>query len=288
MKRKLTLVALIIFLLASCASIASGAEDAREADRIFDADRMMQFDEGTRFEGGIVNGGIINPGLGTYSTYSGVRFEKTMHLGEDAIKVELLGGRTTGYLDFNYYQWDADKKKPSLDASKYHYFKIKYSYDDSSKYSSYMRFWASKDTVLGTTVTPAAKNFTNVNNIDGWSEVVIRIDDLVFGDGTAWFENSIRQFRIYLFEDNQNPDAVCYVSGMGFFETKEDAETYDFASGTYRTVESNSAGDSQDTQNQLFVRNQFAIGILVGCIIGVLISIVIVTVVVNVSLKKRY
>lgn len=282
MKRNLTTP---IFVLILCVLLAVCVCADGEVDHIFNAERIMQFDDGTRFENGFVNGGIINPGLGKYSTYQGIKFERTEHLGEDAIKVELLDGRYTGYFDFNYYQWDADAKKPALDASRYSYIKIRYAYGDGCENITTMKFLASKEIVLGRTIGSAEKTFGIVRNDDVWSEAVVRIDGLVFGDGTLWLESTIRQYRVYMFEGNTNPNAVCYISGIGFFETKDEAVAYEFTS-------SGENSDSVDGLNriltELIAANPFVVGIIFGCIIGVVISIIVVAVVVNVSFKKRY
>ena len=241
MKTKLLLSALLVIILASCVLFSLCVSAEKEVDRIFDAERIMQFDEGTRFENGIVNGGIINPGIGKYSTYAGIKFDKATHLGENAVKVELLEGKTTGFFDFNYYQWDATAKKPAIDGSRYSYMKIRFAYDNEDKGLSNMKFWASKETKLGTTVGEAYKRFAIVNSEDGWSEAVVRIDSLTFGDGTSWSQSTVRQFRIYMFEGNTDPDAVCYVAGFGFFETEEEACGYDFKTGKQRPIVSYNA-----------------------------------------------
>ncbi len=238
MKRKLTLSVLFILVLASvlCTALAVNADEVVYGDHVFDAERMMQFDEGTRFENGFVNGGIINPGLGTYSTYQGIKFESTVYEGEKAVKVELLDGAETGYFDFNYYQWDADAKKPALDASKYPYFKVRIYYDFESMPINFMKFWASKETDLGKTVDAAEQEFVIFANENGWTDAIIRLDGLVFGDGTSWHNNTVRQFRLYMYEHYTDPNAVFYVAGMGFFETEEEALGYDFATEKIRPV----------------------------------------------------
>ncbi len=236
MKRKLTLTVLFVFLFALVSTAISVSAKPIYGDHIFDSERMMQFDEGTRFENGIVNGGIINPGLGTYSTYSGVKFDKETYCGERAVKVELLDGNTTGYLDFNYYQWDADAKKPALDASSYPYFKIRYASKGGSGNVTNFKFWASKETELGKTIGEAALLFDAHDNVRAWTEIIISLEDLVFGDGTTWAENTVRQFRIYPFEGNTDPNAYCYIAGFGFFTTLEEALSYSFETGEYETL----------------------------------------------------
>ncbi len=286
MKRKYIFTALLIYVFAVCIFFATDVNAEGEVDHIFDAERIMQFDEGTRFENGIVNGGIINPGLGKRSTYIGIKFDKTTYKNEECVKVELLDGHFTGYFDFNYYQWDAKAKKPALDASKYSYLKIRYSYPNEYENIYAMKFWASKETALGKTIGAGEKSFGIVNNGDGWSEAVVRVDGLTFADGTLWLESTIRQFRIYMFEGNTNPDAVCYIAGMGFFETKEEAEAYDFKTGAAK--EGSTENNETDTLTKLVKNNQMVVGILFGFIIGVIIAIIVVAVIVNVSLKKRY
>ena len=286
MKRKYIIAALLIYAFAVCIFFATDVSAEGEVDHIFDAERIMQFDEGTRFENGIVNGGIINPGLGKRSTYQGIKFERTEHLGEECVKVELLDGHYTGYFDFNYYQWDAKAKKPALDASKYSYLKIRYSYPNEYESIYSMKLWASKETALGRTIGGGEKSFGIVNKVDGWSEAIVRVDGLTFGDGTLWLESTIRQFRIHMFEGNTNPDAVCYIAGMGFFETKEQAEAYDFKTGAAK--EGSAENGEADALTKLVENNQMVVGILFGFIIGVIIAIIVVAVIVNVSLKKRY
>ncbi len=226
----------ILLAFAFCIFFAIGISAVRDVDHIFDADRMMQFDKDTRFENGITNGGIITPGTGTYSTFVGIKFDKTVYRGENCVKVELLDGQTTGFFDFNYYQWNADAKKPALDCSRYRYLKLRYSYGDNAANVSTMKFWASKETKLGQTIGSAEKSFVIANNVDGWAEAVVRIDELVFADGTSWLENKLRQFRIYMFEGNTDPDAICYVAGFGFFETEEEAYGYDFKTEKNRPI----------------------------------------------------
>ncbi len=198
-------------------------------DHIFDAERMMEFDAGSKFENGIVNGGIINPGTGAYSTYVGVKFDLDTYEGEKCVKVELLEEKLNGYLDFNYYLWNAESFKPALNAEKYQWLRIRYAYNDAASAVDSMRFYAYPATPeLGTSLGAAFKIWDITNGNGEWMDTVIRLDDLIFEDGTTWSDNAIRQFRIQMFDNNENPDSECYIAGFGFFETEEEAKNYMF------------------------------------------------------------
>ena len=230
--RIFSLVLAVLMVLAMSVSISALDAPAPGGDHIFNADRMMKFDDGTRFHNGIVNGGIINPGTGAPSTYAGVKFDIDTYKGEKCVKVELLEEKVTGYFDFNYYQWNAEYYNPSLDSPKYPWLRVRYAYNDSAADIDCMKFYASKDSpVLGVTVGAGMKIFDIANGNGEWMDTVVNLEDIIYEDGTAWSETTIRQFRLYMFEYNENPEAVCYIAGFGFFETEEEAKSYDFASG---------------------------------------------------------
>ena len=230
--RIFSLVLAVLMVLTMSVSISALDAPAPGGDHIFGADRMMQFDAGTRFHNGIVNGGIINPGTGAPSTYAGVKFDIDTYKGEKCVKVELLEEKVTGYFDFNYYQWNAEYYNPSLDSPKYPWLRVRYAYNDSAADIDCMKFYASKDSpVLGVTVGAGMKIFDIANGNGEWMDTVVNLEDIIYEDGTAWSETTIRQFRLYMFEYNENPEAVCYIAGFGFFETEEEAKSYDFASG---------------------------------------------------------
>ena len=232
MKRKLILTVLFVFLFVSLVGSAfsvSAEDETVWGDHIFDADRMMYFDEGTRFEQGIVNGGIINPGTGAPSTYAGIKFDKTTYLEEECVKVELLDGYTAGFFDFNYYQHNSEVMKPVLDATSYPYLKIRYSYVDVDEDHYYMKFWAANQKELGNGGSTSQMYIGGIDPSEGeWHEAVVYVGNMGFDDGTMWTDNAIRHFRIHMFEGNSNPNAVCYIAGFGFFESKAKAEAYDF------------------------------------------------------------
>ena len=230
--RILSLVLAALMVLTMSVAVSALDAPAPGGDHIFNADRMMKFDDGTKFHNGIVNGGIINPGTGAPSTYAGLKFDIDTYKGEKCVKVELLEEKVTGFFDFNYYQWNAEAYNPSLDAPKYPWLRVRYAYNDAAADIDCMKFWASMDApVLGTTIGAAFKIWDIANGNGEWMDTVVNLEDLIYEDGTAWAETTVRQFRIQMFEYNENPEAVCYIAGFGFFETEEAAKSYDFATG---------------------------------------------------------
>ena len=200
MKKVITFITFVALVLAfvGVTLCPVSADDTVYGDHIFGAERIMYFDEGTRFENGIVNGGIINPGTGAYSTYTGVKFDKTTYLGEEAVKVELLNGQTTGFFDFNYHQYNAEAEKPCLDASSYPYLKIRYAYVGAEDIY-YMKFWAANKKELGNSGTNFDVLIASPRSAGEWQEAILYLEGMEFGDGTTWEENAVRQFRIHMF-----------------------------------------------------------------------------------------
>ncbi len=192
-------------------------------------DMMYEGDPGTQFHNAFAKPDVINPNTGKYETFFGVDMEKTTYLGRKCIKVSLLDNYTQGFLDFNYYQWDADYYNPSLDARKYNYLVVNYSYQNSSYAPKYMQFYASKDvTPLRTNNLQTATKNEALNFKSGeWNQVIFDLSNIKFTDGTKWNNNTVRQWRIYPFVGNDNPNARIYISSIGFFETEEAAKSWD-------------------------------------------------------------
>ncbi len=91
-----------------------------------------------------------------------------------------------------------------------------------------MALFAAKDApVLSTTIGGGQKDF-DITAGSEWTDVVVDVRSIKFGDNTYWDESTVRQFRILPFEGNTNKDAVCYIAGFGFFETEEQARNYVF------------------------------------------------------------
>ena len=253
MKNKvLAFVLVLTMIIASASVVASavgydaplpGGRTQWSADDI-----MYPGDEGTKFHGAFVQPDVWNPIDGKYEHWTGVVFEKTTYKGVDCVKVSIDPEGTTlvPMMDFNYYQWNAEYYMPSLDASKYSWLKIKYAYNDAADAMSYIKFHASKDvTPLGASVLKSAyKTFDIVNGGGEWQEVVVNLSDMIFEDGTAWNENTIRQFRLQMFEGNENPDAVCYIAGFGFFETEDAAKAWNYTTTGVSAPADTSAEDA--------------------------------------------
>ncbi len=235
MKNKVLALVLVLAMILSAMSIivsAEGYDAPLPGGRVlFGVEEMMYpGDEGTKFHGAIVKPDVWNPIDGKYETYTGVKLEKTTYKGVDCVAVSLQDDVTTGYFDFSYYQWNATYYMPSLDASKYSWLTIKYAYNDAGSDMSYFKFHASKDvTPLGASVLKSAyKTWDIVNGKGEWQTTTVYLGDMIFEDGTLWDENTVRQWRIHMFEGNTNPDAVCYIAGFGFFETEEAAKAWDY------------------------------------------------------------
>ena len=235
MKNKILALALVIVMLVSSAAITTSALDAPApgGKNLFTvADIMYQGDPGTKHHNAFVHPTYILP-TGKTAHWTGIYMEETTYLGVNCVAVSIDPDATGWYLsplmDFNYYQWDSEYYNPSLDATKYKYLKIKYAYNEDASAVEYMKFWASKDvTPLGVSNLKAGvKNFDIVNSQE-WQEIIVDLSDVIFEDGTMWDENTIRQFRLQLFEFNESYDAVCYVAGFGFFETEEEAKAWDY------------------------------------------------------------
>ena len=197
---------------------------------LFSVDEMMYTgDPGTQSHNAFAKPDVINPKTGKYETYFGIDMEKATYLGRECVKISLLDDYTQGYLDFNYYQWDADRYNPSLDGSKYKYLVVNYTYRKSEYAPKYLQFYASKDMVpLSVSNLKTATTNESLNYKHGeWNQAIFDLSDMRFTDGTKWTENTIRQWRIYPFIGNDDPDARMYISSIGFFETEEEAKSWD-------------------------------------------------------------
>ncbi|MBQ4137703.1 MAG: hypothetical protein IJD67_06290, partial [Clostridia bacterium] len=246
MKNKILAFVLVLAMIITSASIiasAAGYDAALPGGRTtWSADDIMYpGDEGTKYHGAFVQPDVWNPIDGQYEHWTGCLFERTTYNGVECVKVSIDPEGTTlvPMMDFNYYQWNAEYYMPSLDATKNSWLKIKYAYNDAADAMSYIKFHASKDVApLGASVLKSAfKTFDIVNGGGEWQEVIVNLSDMIFEDGTAWNENTVRQFRLQMFEGNENPDAACYIAGFGFFETEEAAKAFDYkTTGTTTTT----------------------------------------------------
>lgn len=197
---------------------------------LFSVDDMMyEGDPGTQFHNAFAKSDIVNPLTGKYEKYFGIDMERTTYLDRDCVKISLLDGYTQGYLDFNYYQWNADHYNPSLDGSKYRYLVVNYTYRKSEYAPKYIQFYASKDMVpLSVSDLKTATINEKLDYKSGeWNQAIFDLKDLQFSDGTKWQNNTIRQWRIYPFMGNDDPNARMYISSIGFFETEEEARGWD-------------------------------------------------------------
>ncbi|MBQ7821846.1 MAG: InlB B-repeat-containing protein [Clostridia bacterium] len=199
----------------------------------FGIDEMMYpGDHGTQFQNAIAKPGIWSPASGQYETFFGINMEESAYGNIKCVKVSLLDGYKTGYFDFNYYQHNCGYFMPSLDASQYKYLKIIYAYNNAASNVNYMKFWASKDVNAGEPLMSAYKTFKISNGYGQWQSQVVKLDSMTFQDGTKWADNTVRQFRIQMFEGNTNPDAAFYVAGFAFFKTEEEANAWDLSNKT--------------------------------------------------------
>ena len=239
--KKIVLFLLAVVIIMSAVTIvtnAVGYDTALGGGRTtWSADDIMYpGDEGTKYHGAFVQPDVWNPIDGQYEHWTGCLFERTTYNGVECVKVSIDPEGTTlvPMMDFNYYQWNAEYYMPSLDATKNSWLKIKYAYNDAADAMSYVKFHASKDVApLGASVLKSAfKTFDIVNGGGEWQEVIVNLSDMIFEDGTAWNENTIRQFRLQMFEGNENPDAACYIAGFGFFETEDAAKAWDYKTTT--------------------------------------------------------
>ncbi|MBE6606255.1 MAG: CHAP domain-containing protein [Ruminococcaceae bacterium] len=220
-------------------------------------DIMYPGDEGTLFHNAFVQPNVLTP-AGTYDHSRGVYFTETTHNGIDcvAVSIDPESSILAPVMDFSYYQWDSDYYNPSLDATKYKWLKIKYAYNEAGSSMDYVKFYVSKDvTPLGiSNLKTAIKTFDIVNGNGEWQEVIVDLSDIIFEDGTMWDENTIRQFRLQMFEYNEDEDAVCYIAGFGFFETEEAAKACDFTNSTSEpsayTVTFNANGGTTSTASK--------------------------------------
>ena len=188
---------------------------------LFEFERMITMDE-------IVNGGVFSEKYQKYRTYAGIQFFPDEYKGEKCVRVEPVEGKVTGYFDIGYYD-HTEAFGHSLDATKYSWLKVKYAYNDSAADIDCMKFWASKDApVLGMTIGAAQKTWDIANGNGEWMETIVNVSDLIFEDGSAWDESTVRQIRLYMFEYNEVPEATCYIAGFGLFATEEEAEAYQF------------------------------------------------------------
>ena len=242
MKKALTLT-LVLVMIISAMSVAVSAQgyDAPTTGgkTIFLVEDMMyEGDPGTQGHGAIIKPTMTALKSGKPLTYAGLDIVQDKYKGLDCVKVTPIDGKVTGYFDFNYYQWDSEFYMPSLDCSQYKWLKIKYAYNEKAK-MDYMMFFASKDvTPLGVNdlLTNGYTTWDIANGNGEWMETIVNLDDIIFEDGTTWSESTVRQFRIHLFEGNDDPDAVCYIAGFGFVKTEEEAKAWDYtAAGTTDT-----------------------------------------------------
>lgn len=255
MKNKILAFVLVLAMIVTSAAIVSSAAgyDAPLAGgrtQWSPDDIMYPGDEGTKYHGAFVQPDVWNPVDGQYEHWTGVVFEKTTYNGVDCVKVSIdpEGNTLVPMMDFNYYQWNSEYYMPSLDATKNSWLKIKYAYNDAAKDISTFKFHGSKDvTPLGASVLKNAyKQVDIVNGNGAWQELVIDLSDMIFEDGTMWNENTIRQFRLQMFEENTNPDAVCYIAGFGFFESEDAAKAWNYTTtGTTTTTPDTSAADAE-------------------------------------------
>lgn len=237
MKNKALSLVLTIILLASAFVLLLNAKGydfpTPGGQNIFGIDEIMYPGHpGTKYHNAFIHPDVWNPIDGWYEHWTHAYFEEATYKGVDCVKVS-IDPVSPGIpiLDFNYYQWNATYYEPSLDATKYGWLKIEYAYSGGAD-MDYMKFHASKDvTPLGASNLKSAFKTWDIANGNGeWQEAVVYLGDMIFEDGTSWDENTIRQFRLHLFEDlnvNQNPDACIYIAGFGFFETKEAAEAWE-------------------------------------------------------------
>ena len=235
-KKKILSLLLTLLMITSVIPVAVGAvgyaEPIAGGRTTWDAyDIMYPGDAGTMFHGAFTQPTVWNPIGGRYEHWTGVYFERTTYQDVECVEVSIDpdGNTLNPIMDYNYYQWDSEYYMPSLDATKNSWLKIKYAYNDAASEIDQIKFYASKDSALGETpLKKAEKTFDIVNGNGEWQEVIVDLSDIVFDDGTTWGENTIRQFRLHMFEGNNNPDAVCYIAGFGFFESEEAAEAWDY------------------------------------------------------------
>ena len=232
MKKLMLFVLMTLIVMSVCLTVADALDAPQGGGKtVFGVDDIMYpGDEGTKFHNAFTNPSVKTPD-GSYEHWSGAYFTPATYKGLEcvAVSIDPEGNTLSPVMDFNYYQWDADYYNPSLDATEYRWLKIKYAYNDAAEDIDYIKFWASKDVrTLGVNNLKSAYLAADIVNNGKWKEVIIDLSKLRFQDGTLWNKNTIRQFRLQMFEGNENEDAVCYIAGFGFFETKADARSWEF------------------------------------------------------------
>ena len=202
---------------------------------VFGIDEMMYpGDIGTQYHNAIAKSSVWSPASGQYERFFGIDMEETVYGGVECVKVSLIENFASGYFDFNYYQHNCGYYMPSLDCSKYKYLKIIYAYNNAASNVDYMKFWASKDVYPQNSPLKSAYKTFKINNGYGqWQSALIDISTLRFQDSKTWGESTVRQFRLHMFEGNQNPDAEFYIAGFAFFESEEEASKWNLTEGKF-------------------------------------------------------
>ncbi len=168
--------------------------------------------------------------------WTGCRWTAETVNGVKAVRVVHVRDVINAYMDFNYYQWDNDNFYPSLDSSRYRFFKVVYMFNEAAaRTAGKSVFWAAEDAPeLGKKTIGGELYFQQSSpKANEWITDIVDLSDLqlvVDGKLTLWKDVTIRQFRYYPFGyvsgRKISGDAVVWVEYMAFFETREEAEAY--------------------------------------------------------------
>ena len=233
MKKYVSIVLLVVLILSNMITVINASNiPTGRGKKIFNVeDIMYPGDEGTLFHNAFTQPTVMTPS-GTYEHWSGVYFTETSYKGIEcvAVSIDPESDTLSPVMDFNYYQWDSEYYNPSLDGGTGGWIKIMYAYNEAGLDCGNISFWASKEvTPIATANLKSGKRtFAFSGGSTEWQIDVFKLDGIMFEDGSRWEENRIRQFRLYMFNGNKNKDAVCYIGGIGFFESEAEAYKHSF------------------------------------------------------------